>query len=124
MISEIFNDCKQKWIADLHRNKYAMKDVPEFTDLVLKTIDKVPLDSLIEKLNKQQEKKFGYVSRIFFQGQSPYGFIAYEKETIFFSLKKNRNLSFKGLKGKRVSFIKSLKDGKGRVQALNVKVEE
>lgn len=119
----IFNDCKQKWIVSLHRNKYAMKDVPEFTDLILKTIDKAPLDSLIEKLNKQQEKKYGNVSRIFFQGQNPYGFIACDGETIFFSLRKNRNLSFKGLKGKRVSFIKSLKDGKGRVQALNVRVE-
>ena len=101
-----------------------MKDVPEFTDLVLKTIDKVPLDSLIDKLNKQQEKKYGYVNRIFFQGQSPYGFIVCGSETIFFSLRKNRNLSLQGLKGKRVSFIKSFKDGKGRVQALNVRVEE
>ena len=120
---KIFNDCSTKWTSDLHRSKYAMKDVPEFTELIIKTIDKVPLNGLINKMRQQQEPKKGYVERVFYNNNKPYGYIKSGNDRFFMSGFRNKDVNFKNLKGKQVSFIVSPKDGKERVQALNVKVE-
>lgn len=118
----IFNDSNIKWTNSLHRSRYAMKDISEFTELIVKTIDNVPLTGLIDKIKQQQKERIGVVKRVFFVQGSPYAYIHCEKDDYFVSSRKNKKLNFKNLKGKTVSFILSLKDGKERVQALNVKV--
>ena len=119
---EIFNECNLKWINRLHKSKYAMKDVSEFSELILKTIDNVPLNSLIDKINQQQQERKGIVVRVIPNQGRPFAYIKCEKEEFFMSSSKNKGLNFRKLKGKNVSFILSLKDGKERVQALNVKI--
>ena len=90
--------------------------------MIVKTIDNVPLTGLIDKIKQQQKERIGVVKRVFFVQGSPYAYIHCEKDDYFVSSRKNKKLNFKNLKGKTVSFILSLKDGKERVQALNVKV--
>lgn len=119
---EIFNESNLTWINRLHRSKYAMKDVSEFSELILKTIDNAPLNSLIDKINQQQQERIGIVARAFYSQGRPFAYIRCGKEEFFMSGSKNKGLNFNKLKGKRVSFILSLKDGKERVQALNVKI--
>ena len=100
-----------------------MKDVAEFSELIIKTIDKAPLKSLIDKINQQQKEREGIVSRVCWpQGRYPYAYIRCGNDEFFMSGFKNKSLNLKKLKGKRVSFVLSLKDGKERVQALNVKL--
>ena len=120
---KIFNDCNITWVNNLHRSKYAMKDVAEFSELIIKTIDKAPLNSLIDKINQQQKEREGVVSRVCWpQGRYPYAYIRCGNDEFFMSGFKNKALNLKKIKGKRVSFVLSLKDGKERVQALNVKL--
>ena len=101
-----------------------MKDVSEFSELILKTIDNVPLNSLIDKINQQQKEREGVVSHVYWSQGRPYAYIRCGKDEFFMLGYKNKQLNFKNIKGKRVSFVLSLKDGKERVQALNVKLLE
>lgn len=119
---EIFNRCNLTWVNELHKSKYAMKDIGEFSELIIKTIDKIPLTGLINKIRQQQKERIGVVKYVSFSQARPYAYIKCEKDEYFVSSSKNKTLNFRKLKGKRVSFILSLKDGKERVQALNVKV--
>lgn len=63
------------------------------------------------------------MKRIFYAGGRPYGFISSDNgEELFFSSRRNPNLNFKNLKGKKVQFQATLKDGKDRMQAYNIKI--
>ena len=121
---EILQACSKKWTDELLRNKYAMKDVAEFTELIIRTIDQKPLDGLISKMKQQQKPRIGYVVSVKYAKGIPYAYIQCENEKYYVSSRRNSGLNFKNLKGKQVSFILSQKDGKERVQALNVKLLE
>ena len=56
----------------------------------------------------------------------PFGFMRYENGVeVFFSCKRNPTLVIKDLKGIKVSFNVTLKNGKNRRQAYNIKrIEE
>lgn len=120
--AKILDECSQQWSSGLHRSKYRMKDVSEYTELVLKTIDKAPLTGLIEKMKQQQQPKQGVVAYVNCSKEFPYAYIGCGKERYYMSSRKNTLLDFKNLRGKQVSFILSQKDGKERVQAIKVKV--
>lgn len=88
-------------------------------------MDGIPLEPLKQELQKLSCVRQGIVKRIFYAGGRPCGFISSEnEEELFFSSKRNQYLTFKNLKGKKVQFQATLKDGKDRMQAYNVKVLE
>ena len=100
-----------------------MKEAQIFTELIIKMMDGITLEPLKQELQKQTSVRQGVVKRIFYSGGRPFGFIASENgEEVFFSSRKNPNLKFKTLKGKKVEFKATLKDGKDRMQAYNIKV--
>jgi cold shock CspA family protein len=76
-----------------------------------------------KELDEQSALKFGTVIRIIYSTSSkPFGFISCEDgEEVFFTCKNNPTLKIKDLKGEKVSFNVTLKNGKNRRQAYNVK---
>ena len=100
-----------------------MKEAQIFTDLIIKQMDGIPLTSLQKELDEQSALKFGTVIRIIYSTSSkPFGFISCEDgEEVFFTCKNNPTLKIKDLKGEKVSFNVTLKNGKNRRQAYNIK---
>ena len=120
---EIFREAERYWTTDLHKSFHVMKEAQIFTDLIIKQMDGIPLTSLQKELDEQSALKFGTVIRIIYSTSSkPFGFISCEDgEEVFFTCKNNPTLKIKDLKGEKVSFNVTLKNGKNRRQAYNIK---
>lgn len=99
-----------------------MKDIPEFTELLIDKLDNIPLGQLKQKLLKQEKRIHGIVTYVNYNQK--FGFIQTEdNEKVFFSTNKNRNLKIYNLRGKRVTFTYSSYDVKNRLQALKIDIE-
>lgn len=118
----ILDESSKKWTSDLHRSKYRMKDVAEYTELVSRIVEKVPLTGLIEKIKQQQQPKQGVVVYVNCNKGFSYAYIECGKERYYMSGRKNSSIDFIHLKNKMVSFLLTQRDEKERVQAINVKV--
>lgn len=119
---KLFDECNIIWINELHKSKYAMKDIPEFTELLIDKLDNIPLGQLKQKLLKQEKRIHGIVTYVNYNQK--FGFIQTEdNEKVFFSTNKNRNLKIYNLRGKRVTFTYSSYDVKNRLQALKIDIE-
>lgn len=120
---EVFRDCEKYWTQNLHKSPHLMKEAQIFTELIVKKMDGIPLEPIRQELQKLSSVRQGIVKRIFYAGGRPYGFISSDNgEELFFSSRRNPNLHFKNLKGKKVQFQATLKDGKDRMQAYNIKI--
>lgn len=86
-------------------------------------MDGLPLTSLQRELDEQSATKEGVVTRVIYKSAGkPFGFIkCNDGEEVFFSCIKNPQLNTRDLKGHRVSFNVTLKNGKDRLQAYNIK---
>lgn len=120
---EVFRNCEKYWTQNLHKSPHLMKEAQIFTELIIKMMDGITLEPLRQELQKLTSVRQGVVKRIFYSGGRPFGFISSENgEEVFFSSRRNPNLKFKTLKDKKVEFNATLKDGKDRMQAYNIKV--
>ena len=120
---EIFRDSERYWTQTLQKNLHSMKESQIFTELIIKKMDGIPLAPIKEEIEKQARVQFGLVKKVIFTQRRPFGFIIADSgEEIFFSTRMNKTLDFKSLKGKRVEFQATLKDGKDRMQAYNIKI--
>lgn len=120
---EIFRDAEKYWTETLQKSYHIMKESQFFTELIIKKMDSLPLDSLHNQIKDSSAIIYGTVTKIIYQGPTPYGFITTQKgEKIFFNCRRNKKLSIKGLLHKKVSFNATLKDGKDRRQAYNIQV--
>ena len=120
---EIFREAERYWTTCLHKSFHVMKEAQIFTDLIIKKMDGIPLTSLQKELDEQSALKLGTVIKVIHSTSSkPFGFIRCENgEEVFFSCKRNPTLVIKDLKGIKVSFNVTLKNGKNRRQAYNIK---
>ena len=124
---EIFREAERYWTTCLHKSFHVMKEAQIFTDLIIKKMDGIPLTSLQKELDEQSALKVGTVIKVIHSTSTkPFGFIRCENgEEVFFSCKRNPTLVIKDLKGIKVSFNVTLKNGKNRRQAYNIKrIEE
>ncbi len=122
---EIFRDCEKYWTQSLHKSTHLMKEAQIFTDLIIKKMDGITLEPLRQEIQKLSSVRHGVVKKIYYVGGRPYGFINSDNnEEIFFSSRRNPALQFKNLKGKKVQYQATLKDGKDRMQAYNIKIIE
>ena len=120
-ISNLFKQARNKWINELKRSQFGMKDISEFTTLLL---------DIIGKEFKVQEEKFDIVERIIDskvlftlkdKNDKWYGFISGSPVNIFFHENYNKDLDYKTLRGKRVEYkLGKAKDGK--VYAYDTKI--
>ena len=120
---EIFREAERYWTVTLHKSLHVMKEAQIFTDLIIKKMDGIPLTTLQKELDEQSAIKFGVVKKIIHSSTSkPFGFIVCENgEEVFFTCKRNPQLMIKDLSGAKVSFNITLKNGKNRRQAFNIK---
>lgn len=121
-VAELFKEVMNKWINQLKKSRFAIKDVPEFTDLLLmETRQYFNLKS--EKSSKEEEFIYkGTVLRTISDrfGKSC-GFIQRSPNNIFFHANQNEKLNFQNLEGKFVSYkVKTIP--KGRQIAVDVKL--
>jgi hypothetical protein len=111
-VAEIFNESRKIWITELKRDKYGMKDVAAFTNLLLKNIRK----EYSVKAVRYEDSSAIYVSEVSFtlkdKKDTWCGFIIDEPQKMFFHEFYNKDLDFKSLKGKKVEY-KVAKDKKG-----------
>ena len=122
---EIFRDSEKYWTQTLQKNLHSMKESQIFTELIIKKMDGIPLAPIKAEIEKQARVQDGRVKKVIFTQRTPYGFITADSgEEFFFSSRMNKSLNFKTLKGKKVEFQATLKDGKDRMQAYNIRVKE
>lgn len=120
---EIFRDSEKYWTQTLQNNFHSMKESQIFTELIIKKMDGIPLAPIKAEIEKQAREQSGTVKKVIFTQNTPYGFILSDSgDEIFFSSRMNKSLKFKSLKGKHVKFQATLKDGKDRMQAYNIRV--
>lgn len=117
----IFNQSNAIWVNDMKRSKYALKDVSEFTELLLLMADGKSYVTLKERMRKQAERKEGVL--IYISIKKRMGYISSGENRYYFSFGSNNKLDFQKIKtGQRLSFEVSSKDYKGRVQALKIRL--
>ncbi len=123
---DIFNSCRNIWVNELHRGIDGMKDVPSFTDLLLKETRKAfPVNSPKVVLETHKPRHTGKVVKasIDRNGQR-YGFIFRKPENIFFHSSQNKQLNFIDLTGRLVSY-KITEDSKtGKSTAIDIEIED
>lgn len=114
----IFYRSKEKWISELKKSASGMKDILDFTKLLLsETSVKKAGDS--NTVNKPTET--GKVVKILNDRYgSPCGFIKREPYDIFFHSKINPELDFAGLIGRVVSYSIGKSERTGNLIATNV----
>ena len=118
----LFNTCKTEWTQHMKKSKYAMKDVQEFTELILKTLNNGKKIN-ISKTEGDIIKNIGVVKKVMKNRAGIYcGYIKLRSEEFFFHFSNNPELDYSNLEGKKVSFEISKADTKRRIQALNIKV--
>ena len=106
----------------MKKSKYAMKDVQEFTELILKTLNNGKKIN-ISKTEGDIIKNIGVVKKVMKNRAGIYcGYIKLRSEEFFFHFSNNPELDYSNLEGKKVSFEISKPDTKRRIQALNIKV--
>jgi len=124
----IFKKCSITWQTHLKRSRFGMKDISDFTDLLLKeTRDKYHTNKNItnQNTNKLQEETLfkGQVMRTMTDKFGSYcGFIRRQPDNIFFHSKLNKELEFMGLENKFVTYQTQNGSRPNELVAINVKI--
>jgi cold shock CspA family protein len=119
---EIFSKCKNIWVDELGKSSYGIKDIADFTNLLLKTVDETKGVSPIEYSDSNNLFEGKVVKTIIDRYGDRCGFIKRVPNDIFFHSKANRELDFVDLEGKYVSYEVEINPKNGRETALNVKI--
>ncbi|WP_343703978.1 AIPR family protein [Chitinophaga sp.] len=124
-VGTIFKTAASIWIDQLNKSKFAMKDVPDFTQLLLKEVRKkftVQQDTI---LNDENFFYKGPVIRTMLDRYGNYcGFIKRYPNNIFFHSNQNKNLDFKNIKGKFVAYKVSTSPKNNMPLAIEVNLEK
>lgn len=101
---DIFSKCKDMWVRDLGKSSYGIKDIADFTKLLLQEIDKTKDLSSLKNLEADNRFKGKVVKTIVDKFGDRCGFIKRFPNDIFFHSKLNNKLDFNELEGKYVSY--------------------
>lgn len=123
VIAQLFLKTKSKWIYQLGKSRFAIKDVPEFTKLLLSETQK-KFSVKNDILNDNEEFIYkGFVDKIRIDSYGYYfGFIKRNPDNIFFHAKQNKDLNFRNLEGKLVSYKISTNPKNNRNIAVSVEL--
>jgi cold shock CspA family protein len=122
---KIFDETKNEWIEKSEKNRFAIKDVKEFTELLLKNILKIN-KKVLAKNNNIDDIYFGEIVAIRQDRyETYYGFISDKNKPndVFFHQNQSRSLdlSDKNIIGSTVTY-KLMEDHSGRIMAKDVKL--
>jgi len=119
---KVFDDTYNEWTTTLKRDKYGIKDVKEFTELLLKNIRKVAY-----KVVSINDDEYIHHGEIMIIRKDKYGkrfaFISHKPRDIFFHQEQSRSLdlSDSNIIGRTVTY-KIIKDHSGQDMAKDVKL--
>lgn len=119
---DIFDRTKDIWVKKLGKSIYGMKDIYDFTDLLLKEIE----NTQNVQITKLEEYESVYKGRVVKTIVDRYGdrcgFINRYPTNIFFHSKANPNLDFYELEGRYVTYRVQDNQKNGREIAVDVKI--
>jgi hypothetical protein len=122
-VAKLFLATKKKWINQMGKSQFAIKDVPDFTKLLLAETQK---EFPIKGNDLKNDEKFvckGVVMSVKMDSHGYYfGFIKRTPNNIFFHAKQNSALDFANIEGKQVSYTVSKNTKDGKTIAINIKV--
>lgn len=124
-LGTLFNSVIQIWIKDLKRSKYAIKDVEDFTNLLLMETRKKYSIIVTPKANSEDTIFTGFVlNTLVDRSGLRFGFIKRYPENLFFHFRQNPDLDFRSLDGRQVSYKIKSNQQNGRQYAVDVKLVE
>jgi hypothetical protein len=119
---EVFSECQRQWTGPMKRSVFGMKDISEFTSLLLSKTREQPASA--ENPEGVDDKFRGRVVKVILDRYSRQcGFIARASGNMFFHSSENRDLDFDELVGVMVSY-RIAKNRKGEDMAIDVAREE
>lgn len=120
-VAKLFKQTINKWTTDLGKSRFAIKDVPEFTTLLLAETQR-HFSIKVEVLSNDEEFIYtGVVTKTLIDRFGNFcGFIKRSPDNIFFHAQQNKNLDFMRLEGKFVSYKVSINPKDNRQVAMNV----
>lgn len=112
-IANVFKSSRNKWINELKKSRDGMKDVEEFTTLILQQTQR-EFAVVVTTFDEAEETNIGIVAfTLKDKNQKWIGFIEAQPDKIFFHETNNQNLDFSTLKGKKLEYrTKKWKDGR------------
>ena len=122
-VARVFKQTMNKWINELRKSRFAIKDVPEFTTLL---IDETQRHFAVRADGLSNDEEFiykGVVMRTLLDRFGNHcGFIRRSPDNIFFHAQQNKSVNFMGLEGKLVSYKVSVNPKDNRPLATNVEL--
>ena len=120
-LAKLLDKCRGHWINILQRNQFAIKDVPEFTELLLNEVRKT---YSIKVAQLSTDENFIYKGTVMNTRIDKFGnycgFIRRPPENIFFHSNFNKNLDFSNLNTKLVSYKIKINQTDNRAFAVEV----
>lgn len=122
-IAILFKKTMSVWITQMGKSRFAIKDVPEFTILLLNETQK-SFSVKTEGLSNDEDFIYkGVVMRTFLDRVGNFcGFIRRSPDNIFFHSQQNKTLKFNQLDGKLVSYKVAVNPKDNRPLAINVEL--
>jgi len=122
-LSMVLEKSRKHWVEVLKRNQYGIKDVPEFTDLLLKDIRTRYAIKVSELSTDENYVYKGIVlnTRLDKFGNW-YGYVKRPPENVFFHSNFNKRLNFEDLAGKLVSYKIQVNKTNGKTFATDVEL--
>jgi hypothetical protein len=119
---EVFSKCKNIWVNELGKSSYGIKDIADFTNLLLKTVNETKGFPPAQHSETNNFFEGIVIKTIIDRYGDRCGFIKRVPNDIFFHSKANRELDFVDLEGKYVSYKVEINPKNGRETALDVKI--
>jgi hypothetical protein len=120
-LSKLLDKCRKYWIDVLKRNQFGIKDVPEFTELLLNEVRKV-YSIKVTQLSTNED--FIYKGTVMNTRLDKFGnwcgFIHRPPDNIFFHSNFNRKLDFNNLTTKLVSYKIKINQTDNRPFAIDI----
>lgn len=118
--SELFEETRHFWINDLKKGQFRIKDVKEFTEVLLTKIRK----SQTKTTDLVEDEEFRYKGRIVKIIKDKFGshcgFIERQPKDIFFHSSSAKGINLFGCEGELVSYQVSTNPKNGQLIAINV----
>jgi hypothetical protein len=119
---DIFLKCKQAWTTEMNKSSFGMKDILEFTKLLLSNIESKPIMHIQKAPEPEICTYKGLVIKIINDRYGMYcGFIKRVPEDIFFHSNNNKDLDFESLEGKLVCYNTQINPRNNKLMAIDVK---
>jgi len=119
----VFDMAREEWVNVLKRDKFRMKDVPEFTSLLLKKVrNRYPLESVDAVEESQDILKGKVIKTTMDKYGQPCGFISRRPDDVFFHRKHNKGLDFEDIVGKTVKYRMTTNPLNDKPMAIDVEI--